>query len=40
VQLALEELGYWALADLFVLELVSQHKATRKTAIIFVFSKS
>ena len=35
MQLTLEELEYWALADLFVLGLVSQHTATRKTAIIW-----
>jgi hypothetical protein len=40
VQLVLEELGYSALADLFVLGLVSQHKATSKSTIILSSPKS
>jgi len=40
VLLKLEELGYWALVDLFVLGLVSQHIATRKTAIIWCSLKA
>jgi hypothetical protein len=39
VQLVLVKLGYWALADLFVHGLVSQHKAVSKTIVIRGSSK-